>query len=126
MAGLRALYERALRLGYGLAALGCVPLVMLPLQHTILPLLVPLASMIPRYGAWIVAPATEPAPPPSSLTREPSPLSFPVARPVPPLYSLPCKPSQLPLHLRCHLLALFSCFSLTPWTLMPCPNEPHE
>jgi len=54
--GLRALYERALRLGYGLSVLGCVPVVMLPLQHTLLPLLLPAAARLP-YGPWLVAPA---------------------------------------------------------------------
>eukprot|EP00873_Tetraselmis_striata_P002251 jgi/Tetstr1/422515/TSEL_001276.t1 len=57
--GLRALYERALRLGYGLAVLGCVPLVMLPLQHTLLPMLLPAVVRLP-YGEWLVAPAGPP------------------------------------------------------------------
>eukprot|EP00951_Prasinocladus_malaysianus_P041296 scaffold485644_cov52-Prasinocladus_malaysianus.AAC.1 len=50
--GLRSLYERALRLGYGLAVLGCIPMVMLPLQHTLLPIIFPVAARLP-YASYL-------------------------------------------------------------------------
>ena len=41
--GLRAAYERLLKLGYGLSILGTVPLVVIPFQDTLLP---PLAAWV--------------------------------------------------------------------------------